>query len=379
MVNIPKWVDELQPYKPGKPISELAAEKNLKRIVKLASNENPSGPSPKAVEAIKKYASQSHRYVDPASTELVKAIARKYNKKTYQIICGHGVDNLLTYFLMAFTQENDEVLTSGGTFIGFYVNANKIGRRLTTVPLLDYSINLDLIYSSISPRTKIIYLANPNNPTGTVFSRRQFEEFMTKVPGDIIVLLDEAYSEYVPPDSDSADGIDYEFDNLIISRTFSKCHGLAGLRVGFAIGPEYLIRELYKVKLTFEPNHCAQVAAAAALEDSEFIGRTIEMNKKSLAMMAAKFDQLGIKRIKSHANFILLLMPSERIAADFCEECLNMGLILRHVKPFGIANGVRINSGTDDETIFALDVISRVHDKLALNQTSHAGNIEDNG
>ncbi|MCP4583823.1 MAG: aminotransferase class I/II-fold pyridoxal phosphate-dependent enzyme [candidate division Zixibacteria bacterium] len=379
MINIPKWVKDLQPYKPGKPISELVDAKNLKRIVKLASNENPLGPSPKAIEAIKKFASESHRYVDPASTELVKAIARKYDKKSGQIICGHGVDNLLTYYLMAFTREHDEVLTSGGTFIGLYVNTNKIGRQLTTVPLRDYSIDLNAIYSNISPRTKIIYLANPNNPTGTIFSRGQFEEFMIKVPKDIIVLLDEAYSEYVPPGTDLPNGTDYDYENLIVSRSFSKCHGLAGLRVGFAIGPENLIKELYKVKLTFEPNHCAQVAAAAALEDNEFIARTIELNKKSLALMIAKFDQLGIDRIESYANFILMLMPSEEIAADFCDQCLKRGLILRHVRPFGIANGVRINSGTEDETIFAIDVITEVYRKLLDSQTAHAGNFEDNG
>ncbi len=364
MIKIPEWILNLRPYIPGKPISELAREKSLQRIVKLASNENPLGPSPKAMKAVIENISEAHRYVDRTAPELVAKIASKFGKNPDQIICGHGVDSLLGYILCAFTRENDEVLTSDGTFIGIYVNVRKLGRKLSLVPLKNYTYDLEAIGSSISPQTKIIYLANPNNPTGTIFTKKQFEEFIADVPEDILVILDEAYTEFVSKDPEFPNGLDYDYDNLIVTRTLSKTYGLAGLRVGFAAGPEKIIGELYKVKLPFEPNYAAQKAAAAALDDDEFLKKTLEVNEKSLGRMAARFDEIGIEYVKTHANFLLLLMPSTEFAESFNEECLNSGLILRHVKPFGIPNGIRINSGTEDETSFALEVIEKVYQKL---------------
>ena len=367
MITIPGRIENLKPYQPGKPIGELLREKKLHRIVKLASNENPLGPSPKAIKAITEKSTGVHHYVDPASTELVEALAKKYNKQPNQIICGHGVDSILGIILVACSLEDDEVLTSAGSFIGIYVNTNKYGRKLTLVELKNYKIDLDGILAGISRNTKIIYLANPNNPTGTIFTRNQFETFMAKVPDNILVILDESYTEYALLKADFPDGMNYDNDNLIVTRSLSKVYGLAGLRIGFAVGPGYIIKELYKAKLPFEPNYLAQIGAIAALEDDDFLNRTLEVNKKSLEMMVEKFDELEIKYIKTSTNFILLLMPSEKFAADFFEECLKIGLIVRHVKSFGIPSGIRINSGTEEETIFALDVIEKVYQDLSKN------------
>jgi len=361
MIKIPEWITKLKPYIPGKPVGELAEEKSLEKIVKLASNENPLGPSPKAMAAVIKHLPEAHRYVDPASPELVAKIAGKFGKNPDQIICGHGVDALLGYILSAFTREHEEVLTSQGTFIGIYVNTQKLGRKLLLVDLNNYTFDLEAILSSISSRTRIIYLANPNNPTGTIFTKRQFEKFMEGVPGEILVILDEAYTEFASRDPDFPNGLDYDYGNLIVTRTLSKSYGLAGFRIGFAAGPTEIIRELYKVKLPFEPNFAAQKAAIAALDDDEFLKRTLEVNEKSLRRMMTKFDEIGIKYVKTHANFVLLLMPSEKFAESFNEECLNSGLIVRYVKPFGIPNGIRINSSTEDETEFALGVIEKVY------------------
>jgi histidinol-phosphate aminotransferase len=361
MIKIPEWITRLKPYIPGKPISELAREKKLKKIVKLASNENPLGPSPRAMEAIIKYLPDAHRYVDSSARDLVARIGEKFGKNTDQIICAHGVDALLGYILSAFTEEHDEVLTSQGTFIGIYVNAGKLGRRLSLVPLQDYHYDLDAILSAVSPRTRVIYLANPNNPTGTIFTKTQFEDFLENVPEDILIILDEAYTEFASSDPEFPDGLNYQKSNLIVTRTLSKSYGLAGLRIGFAVGPRELIRELYKVKLPFEPNFPAQKAAEAALDDVDFLEKTLEMNRKSLKKMTARFDEIGIKYIPTHANFLLLLMPSEKFAELFNEECLNHGLIVRHVRPFGIPNGIRINSSTDEETEFALKVIEKIY------------------
>jgi len=365
MIRIPKHITALRPYKAGKPIDELAREKGLVNIIKLASNENPLGPSPKAMEAITGYAGQLHRYSNPSAYKLVKVIADKYNKLTEQIITASGSDSLIQYVIMAFTENDDELLTSQGTFIGWYVNADKNGRKSVIIPLNDYHFDLNGILDAITEKTKIIYLANPNNPTGTIFTKAEFEHFMSAVPHDILVILDEAYTVYAEDKPDYPNGMDYEYENLIVLRTLSKAYGLAGLRAGFAVSQPYIINELYKVKLPFEPNLLAQEAAAAAFDDDEFIIKTVKQNRRSLSQFEKAFRNLEITYIPTSANFYLMLFPSFEFTAEFNEECLNRGLILRHTDTFGIPNGIRINSGTDEETDKAIKIISEVYSCLS--------------
>ena len=365
MVDVPEYIRALKAYVAGKPIEELAREKNIKRIVKLASNENPLGPSPKALLALQNILIESHRYVDPSSHQLVQAIAKKYGKNRDEIVCGHGTDSILAYIVNAFTDHNDQVLTSEGTFIGIYVNVLKFGRKLVKIPLKDYSYNLNAIANVITEKTKLVYLANPNNPTGSMFSKAEFEKFMSAVPDSIPVILDEAYTAYAEENSDYPNGFEYDYQNLIVTRTFSKAYGLAALRVGFAVAPPAIIKEIYKVKLPFEPNHPAQVAAQAALNDDDFLRQSVDTNRKSLTNLKACFDKLGIKHMPTAANFILIVFPSEQFATAFNEQCLEQGLIVRHVKSFGIPEAIRINSGTEDETEFAISVIEKVYAKLS--------------
>jgi len=367
MIKIPPFVDRLIPYKAGKPIAELAREKNLTHIVKLASAENPLGSSPKALKAIEEVLSGLNRYSDPASYDLVQAIAKKYSVQPNHIICGHGTDSLLAYIVSAFTKEGDEIITSQGTFIGIYVSISKTGRKLIKLPLKDYGFDLKALQGAINEKTSMIYLANPNNPTGTMFSKQEFEAFMAAVPDHIMVILDEAYTDYASEFDDYPNGVRYDYENLVITRTLSKAHGLAGLRIGFAVGPDKVIEALYKVKLPFEPNFLAQKAGIAALDDTDFLARTIDLNRQSLAMFKNNFDRLGIPQVPTHTNFILTLMPSESDAALFAEECANRGLIVRHVLNFGVPNGVRINSGTMEETEFAIRIIDEVY-QLVMKQ-----------
>lgn len=364
MIEIPDHTKRLKAYKSGKPISELAREKDLPRIVKLASNENPLGPSPKAIEALERTSCELNRYTDPASTDLVDKMSHLIGKRADQIIFGHGTDALLAYIINAFTHEHEEVLTSSATFIGIYVSVNKQARTLRTVPHKNYGFDLDALADAITEHTKVIYLANPNNPTGTMFDARSFERFMVRVPGHILVILDEAYSAYAEEHDGYPDGLRYDYDNLLVTRTLSKVFGLAGLRIGYCTGPAYLIHELYKVKLPFEPNRLAQVAALAALDDKEFLTRTIETNRISLAMLRECFERLGIEYVPTAANFYLMLFSGEAMATAFYEGCLEHGLIVRPVKPFGLPNGIRINSGTEDETKFAIEVIEKVHARV---------------
>ena len=365
MIHIPDHVQNLIPYKAGKPIEELARENKITKIVKLASNENPLGPSLRAVEAIKKNLDELHRYPDSAAYKLVNAIAKKINKRSGQIITCSGSDSLLQYIITAFSDEEDEILTSEGTFIGWYVNADKYGRKSYYTPLKNYHIDLEAIAKNVNKKTKIIYLANPNNPTGTMFTKLQFVDFMSRIPDYVLVVLDEAYTIYAETFPGYVSGLEYDFDNLIVIRSLSKAYGLAGLRIGYAVAREYLIRELYKVKLPFEPNSLAQVAAIAALEDEEFLQNTVRLNTLSLYKMKVKFDELEINYIPTCANFYLLLFPSESFVNDFNNECLNRGLILRPVNTFGIKNGIRINSGTSYETEFALNIIGDVYSILS--------------
>ena len=364
MIKIPNHIQELKPYKAGKPIEELIREKNIQKVVKLASNENPLGPSPKAMEAVKNHLNDVNRYPNPSSYHLVDAIAKKFQIESEKIISSDGSDSLIQYIITAFSSEGDELLSSEGTFIGWYVNVDKLGRKSKLIPLKNYQFDLGRILESISDKTKIIYLANPNNPTGTIFTKNEFEHFINKVPENILVILDEAYTIYSQFNPDYPNGLEYKYKNLIVLRTLSKSYGLAGLRIGFAVGPKELIKELYKVRLPFEPNILAQAAAIASLSDDDFIYKTVNTNRESLKMMEKKFKELEINYIPTSANFFLLLFPDEEYAERFNLECLNKGLILRYLDSFGIRNGVRINSGTIDETVFALNVISEVRDVL---------------
>lgn len=367
-VCVPPHIEDLEPYRPGKPIADLMREKNLSTIVKLASNENPLGPSPKTLVAMQHAMADLHRYPDPRAMDLVTALSKNLGRKPAEIVCGNGSDSLLAYLLYAFTKEDDEVLTSSGSFIGMYVNARKLGRRLNLVSLRNYAYDLPALAAAITPKTKVVYLANPNNPTGTMFSKNEFEGFMANVPRHVLVILDEAYTLYAEDFDDYPNGLKYHFDNLVVLRTFSKAYGLAGLRVGFAVGPERLIAEIYKVKLPFEPNWLAQVAACAALDDREFLERTKTLNAASLEAIRRTLTGLGIKYVDTVANFLMMLFSGEPEATTFYEACLNEGLILRPLKSFGLGQGVRINSGTEEETAFAARVIEKVWKSMSPSQ-----------
>ena len=366
MIKLPKHIENLIPYKAGKPVEELAREQGLTKIVKLASNENPLGPSPMAVEAVKNSLSELNRYTDPKSFLLVKKLSQYYEVPQERIITASGSDALLQYIIYGVCEPGDEVITSQGTFIGWYVNADKYNVKCVRTIMDDFTYDLNAILAAISEKTKIIYLANPNNPTGTMFSRSQFEEFLARVPDTILIVLDEAYTLYARKFKEYPDGLKYEKDNLMVLRTFSKDYGLAGLRLGVGFGEQNLIQALYKVKLPFEPNMLAQVGAMAALDDINFLKETAELNEKSLNKFRTEFDKIGLRYTKSAGNFLMLIFHDESTAIQFNNECLNRGLILRHTGSFGVPNGVRINSGTLDETEFAIGVIKEVFESIKV-------------
>jgi histidinol-phosphate aminotransferase len=366
-VKSPQYIENLVPYKSGNSIGGKTSREDFKKLINLASNENPHGPSPMAVEAIAKAAKEVSIYPDVKSNDLVEKIAGQLDLLPTQVVCGHGSDSLIGYIVNAFSDIGDEILTAKGTFIGAYVNVNKLGRKLVTVPLKNYGFDFDAIEGAITPKTKIIYLANPNNPTGTMFSEKDFLKFFSRIPKHILILLDEAYYHYSYNFEGYPNGLKLfkeHGNNLLVIRTLSKHLGLAGVRVGFAFGDESLISTIYKVKLPFEPNTLAQVAAIAGLDDNEYVENAIETNAIAILKLKTTFDELGIEYVEPKANFVMILLKTDIQAQKFVEVCLSKNVITRYLGGFGIENGVRISTGTIEQTDLACYVFKETYELI---------------
>jgi len=277
---VPEYVEKLEAYQAGKPIDELAREKNLTKITKLASNENPLGPSPFAIREMTNVLWDVHRYPDMFAHELKKSLSDLYQLKPNNIILGNGSEGIMGYIVRAFLQPNEEVITSENTFIGFLILAKSVGAKLIQVPRFpNYKYDVEAMAKKITPNTKIVYIANPDNPTGTYINKKEFDFLMEHVPSHTIVILDEAYFEFAQSQGDYPDSMNYRYDNVITLRTFSKAYGISGVRCGYGFGHDHLIGNLHKVKLPFEPSLIAQKGAVGALRDNPHLQRTLENNK----------------------------------------------------------------------------------------------------
>ncbi len=352
MPLVPQHIKDLVPYKAGKAIEDLQREFKPERIVKLASNENPLGPSPKAIEAMHASLSALHRYPNPAAIELRSALAKRFDVKIDHVIAGHGSEGIMSLIMRTFMLDDEEALTSEGTFIGFKVLAQSRGIKLRMVPLKDYRFDLTAIADNINEKTKIIYLANPNNPTGTIFTVREFLEFKEKVPEDVLIIMDEAYFEFCYENPVYPDSMKYRLDNVITLRTFSKAYGLAGIRIGYGFAHEQLICNLMKVKLPFEPSIPAQAAGLAAMQDQPFIEEYLKLNLEGIQYFYDLFDKLGVQYIKTHANFVTIVFENETTVNTINDKLLRKGVIVRPLKAFGLPNCIRVNTGLKEENEF---------------------------
>jgi len=359
MLNIPDYIQKLKPYKPGNALKSPG--NTLEKFINLASNENPLGPSPMAIEALNDTAKYLSRYPDVAATELVEYLAEDLGKRPGQIVCGHGSDSLIADVVMSFSDFNDEIIIGSGTFIGYFVNIRKLGRKIVSVPLdNNFAFDLDAMFKAINPRTRIIFLPNPNNPTGLMIKKRDLDAFVSRVPDNVLIVLDEAYLIFSQVIEGYPNCLDYDLPNVIVLRTLSKSHGLAGLRIGFAIGHEELISTIYKVKLPFEPNIIAQKLAKAALEDKQFVFETIKLNTITINLFKEAFESIGIRYCEPAANFIMIILDSEEKAKKFTDDCYSNGILVRQLTPFGIPHGIRISTGLIDETKYAIDVFKKI-------------------
>ena len=359
MPLVPPYIESLKPYEPGRSIAEVQRQYGLERVVKLASNENPLGPSPLALRALQSGTGSLNLYPN-GGLDLRRVLAEQFDLKVENVIAGSGSEGIMSNIIRTFLTDDDEVLTTEAAFIGFQVLAKGRGVAYRTVPYKDWHYDLPALADAITERTKIIYLANPNNPTGTIFTKLEFDEFYKHVPERVLIILDEAYFEYAKDTPRYPDSMHYRYDNVITLRTFSKIYGLAGIRIGYGFAHEELIANLLKVKLPFEPSSLAQAAGIGALGDREFLHRSLELNARGIRFITNGLTELGLKPVPSEANFVMTPLGGEAEVARVNEELLRRGVVVRPLKGFGLPHCIRISTGTDEENAILMDALAEI-------------------
>ncbi len=356
----------LVPYKPGKPIAETQREFGLTEVYKLASNENPLGPSPLAIEAIKKALNDQHRYPDPSCFDLVQKISKKWNAPTTQIGIGNGSNEIIDLLIRIFCEAGDAILTSEAAFVAYKVCAQAARVKVRTVPLktdltMDLKAIADDFYRNPNSKTKIVFIPNPNNPTGTCVGGSELEEFLVRMGNrdDVLLVFDEAYTEYVrDPQFKEAAQFYKNYSNVIVIKTFSKVYGLAGLRLGALLAPEYVLEYYNRVRNPFNVNELAQVAGIAALDDQDYLKASQKIVWDGLDYFYTELNRLGLPYFKSEANFILF--DTLRIADDCFQNLLKKGIILRPVANYGFKTYLRMTVGQPIENKKAIEAIEKM-------------------
>ncbi len=352
-IKSPDYIYKIEPYIPGKPIEEVEREKGLKNIVKLASNENPLGPSPLAVKAIRNHLKNLNRYPDGSGFYLKKDLSeyfKHYKLKTENFILGNGSNELIDIAVRTFCNKDENIIAPFPSFVAYYLAAEQLGLKLKISNLLkDYKLDLNSMLKFIDNKTKIIFVSNPNNPTGTYYKAKEILEFIKNIKKDILIIIDEAYIEYI--NESILDLISFEkYSNVLILRTFSKAYGLAGLRIGYGIACKELLSLMDRVREPFNVNSLSLVAGQAALKDKEFIKKVIDSNEAEKQYLCNAFKLLNINYVETGANFILVDLK-ERKAADINEKLLNKGVIVRPMNRFGYENMLRITIGKHNENL----------------------------
>ncbi|BBB23804.1 histidinol-phosphate aminotransferase [Isorropodon fossajaponicum endosymbiont JTNG4] len=347
-------IKSLRPYQGGKPIAELRRELGLVHIVKLASNENPLGIGPRVQKAIQQAITEVSRYPDGNGFELKQAISEHLNVATNCITLGNGSNDILELVAkVCVCDVDDEVVFSEYVFVVYPLVTQALGAKSVVTKSKNFGHDLDAMLAAISDKTKLIFIANPNNPTGTLLSDEAIYQFLKQVPQSVIMVLDQAYFEYLDIE-DRAIGWLKEFDNLVITRTFSKVYALAGLRVGYSVSSAKIADYLNRIRQPFNVNHIAQIAAISALADDSFLTRSVFANKNGLIQLSKGFDELQLSYIKSFANFIALKVDN---ATDIYQKLLTKGFIVR---PVEMENYLRVSVGTLKENNDFLEALKSV-------------------
>lgn len=352
-------IESIIPYQGGKPIEEVERELGITNIIKLASNENPLGPAPLAVEAIKEAASKVNLYPDGNGYYLKNDLAEHLQVKPENLILGNGSNEVLQVMGETFVEPGAELIYSQQAFVVYMLVTKVCQAKAVTTPLKDYTHDLDAMADCITDKTKVIFIANPNNPTGTVVNASQVEKFMKRVPDDVLVAFDEAYYEYVDRD-DFPQTLKYVHDgrNVIVLRTFSKIYGLAGLRIGYGIAREDIIEILNRVRQPFNANLIAQAAARASLKDEEHVERSRKVNNEGRGYLYNKLKEIGLDYVPSEANFVLIHLG--RSGKGVSDELLKLGVIVRPVAGYDFPNSIRVTVGTREENQRFIEALKRV-------------------
>lgn len=345
---VPEYIQKISPYVPGKPIEELEREYGISDSIKLASNENPLGPSPKALEALKTTLGSLNRYPDGSGFHLVRTIADTLKIPGEAIVLGNGSDDIIALLAKVFLAPGDEAILPTPSFLMYEISVRACGGAPVFVPLKSLSIDLEAMLDAVTSRTRMLFLCNPNNPTGAVIHRERFAEFLERLPTEMIVVIDEAYIEFVR-DPDCLQGLAFVDSSppVVVLRTFSKLYGLAGLRVGYGVMAPALAGFIHRVRQPFNVNTVAQAAAAAALSDAEFVEKTLDLVHKGLDDLYDALDRMGFKYFPTQSNFFMI--DVERSADEVFEAMLRQGVIVRSMRSYGFPSYIRINAGLPGE------------------------------
>ncbi|KJS30916.1 MAG: histidinol-phosphate aminotransferase [Desulfatitalea sp. BRH_c12] len=357
--NVPDYIKNIAPYVPGKPIEELEREYGISDSVKLASNENPLGPSPKAMAAIAHSVRNLHRYPDGAGFDLIQRLAAYLKVPPDRIVIGNGSDDLLGMLARVLLQPGDEVLVPDPSFLMYTIVAQSAGAVPIKVPLKELAIDPEAMLSRVGPRTRMVFICNPNNPTGAVVRRPALDALLAALPPRVVVVVDEAYFEFVR-DENCISGLAYLDTRpaVVTLRTFSKAYGLAGLRVGYGVMAAPLAELLNRVRMPFNVNSLAQIAATAALDDDEFLNRTLGVVHEGMDFLHAELAQRGLRAFSSQANFFLVDVG--RPADEVFQALLHHGVIVRSMRAYGYPRFIRVSIGLPEENrrfLKALDLV----------------------
>ena len=350
-------IEALVPYPPGKPMEELERELGIKKSIKLASNENPLGPSPKAVEAISKALKSLHRYPDGGCFYLKEKLAQHLKMKPENLIIGNGSNEIIELVIRTFLRPGEEAVMGNPSFAVYPLAVPAAGGKKIEVPLKNLTHDLDAMADAITNRTKIVFIANPNNPTGTIVTKAQLRRFMDRLPEGVILVLDEAYYEFVT-EPEFPESLDYlrEGRNIVILRTFSKIYGLAGLRIGYGVAPEKLVFYMNKVRQPFNVNSLAQIAAMAAPEDEGHLKRSQKNNSEGLKFLYREMKAMGLEYVPTQANFFLIKVGKGK---DVYDALLRQGIIVRPMASYGLGEYIRVTVGTPEENQRFVEALRR--------------------
>ncbi len=352
-------VRALSPYKPGKPMEELERELGLSSIVKLASNESPLGPGPAALAAVANCANGLARYPDGNGFALKQALAAHHGVPADRLTLGNGSNDVLELITRAFVTPVNEVVFSQHAFAVYPLVTQAVGAKAVVTPAKDFAHDLEAMRAAVGANTRVVFIANPNNPTGTWIPAKSIDEFLSAVPESVLVVVDEAYFEYVDkPQYETFVSRTGKYRNLIVTRTFSKAYGLAGLRVGYAVSDPQVADMLNRVRQPFNVNAVALAAAEAALHDSAHLQKSIEVNRSGMKNLIAAFDQMGIEHIPSAGNFISARMP--RPGADIFSAMLKQGVIVRPIAEYQMPDFIRVTVGTEAENARFVEALKKV-------------------